>query len=100
MGVAILSGVIASLESQPKPNAPKWELHTPGTLTPAIPLEDESQPSKFIACIGRDNSVSQLKDVFLQLGGLGPTVECTCGENVKAVQRADVVLLWSVYLCP
>ena len=101
MGVAILSGVIASLDSKPKLNAPKWELHTPGTLTPAIPLEDDSQPSRFIACIGRGDSIDQLKDVFLRLGGLGPTVECSCGENVTAVQKADVVLLWSVsrYCC-
>ena len=99
MGVAILSGVIASLDSSSKGptahlRAEKWESHTPGTLTPAIPLEDESQPSKFIACIGRDNTVAKLRETFLSLGPLGASVDCRLGENLWAVQQADVVLLW------
>ena len=94
MGVAILSGVIASLDSSTDPKAAKWESHTPGTVTPAIPLEDESQPSRFIACIGRDNSAKQLKSTFFHLGGLGPSVDVRVGENVWAAQQSDVILLW------
>ena len=99
MGVAILSGVIASLDSSRdtlyfKP--PKWESHTPGTVTPAVPQEDDSQPSKFLACVTREEGEVRLKGIFSQLGGLGRSVQVFAGENVKAAQQADVVLLWCV----
>ena len=44
MGVAILSGVIASLEAKHDSALPahaKWESHTPGTVTPQT-LDDEA----------------------------------------------------------
>lgn len=91
MGVAVLSGVIASLGS--KPEAPKWESHTSGTVTPAVSTEDETQPSRFIACVSREESAKRLKTVFFHLGGLGASVEVCVAQNVQAVQQADVVLL-------
>lgn len=98
MGVAILSGVIASLQSPSEPTfdgrAAKWDTHTPGTVTPTIPPEDKSHPSKFIACVGRDNSVKNLKSAFFQLGSLGVAVDIRVRQNVLAVQQADVVILW------
>ena len=96
MGVAILSGVLASLESTGSAHdAMKWESHTPGTLTPTVqsPL-DESLPSRYLACVSREESAKRLKNVFFSLGGLGPSVEVLVGENVRAVQEADVVILW------
>lgn len=100
MGVAVFSGVIASLDSsdskldQQFPPA-KWESHTPGTVTPAVGHEeDDSHPSRFIACVSREESARRLKGVFLHLGGRGPSIEIRVSENVQAAQQADVVLLW------
>ena len=90
MGVAILSGVIASLDSKPKLNAPKWELHTPGTVTPTG-SPDDTTPSRFIACVSRAESVKRLQQAF---EGLSKQVEVRAGENVRSVEESDVVLLW------
>ena len=101
MGVAVLSGVIASLESihDPLHPAPKWESHTSGTVTPALPTSDESLPSRFIACVSREESAKRLRGLFFGLGGLGPSVEVCVSANVQAVQKSDVVLLWYVSVC-
>lgn len=96
MGIAVLSGVIASLESGHGPvhPAPKWESHTPGTVTPALTQFDESLPSRFIACVSREESAKRLRGLFFSLGGLGPSVEVSVAQNVQAVQQSNVVLLW------
>lgn len=94
MGIAILSGVIASMESSttghlfPKS---KWESHTPGTSTPIESELDSSLPRRFIACVNRRDTAAKLVGTF---GGLGRTVEVVAGENLRAVQAADVVILW------
>ena len=108
MGIAVLSGVIDSLGSAAtklaKANGatdngdttpPKWESHTPGTTTPTG-HEDTSVPSRFIACVNREESARNLEKTFASLGPLGETVEVFAGRNLAAVQRADVVLLWYV----
>ena len=98
MGVAIISGVLASLEAKatlPFPSA-KWESHTPGTLTPHE-REDESLPSRFIACVSREESVKKLSDVFTAPGALRRNVEVFKSQNVKAAREANVILLWYVY---
>lgn len=100
MGIAVLSGVLASLESTGSHDgAAKWESHTPGTLTPTIqsPL-DESLPSRYLACVSRKESAKHLRSTFFSLGGLGPSVEVLVGENVRAAQEADVVILWCAQL--
>jgi pyrroline-5-carboxylate reductase len=102
MGVAILSGVLASLESPllSVPNSPnlKWESHTPGTRTPAaLPEEDPSLPSRFIACVSREESAKKLRSTFPASGSLAAAVEIFTAENLRAVQEADVVLLWYVF---
>ena len=98
MGVAVLSGVIASLDASREPQyaAPKWESHTPGTVTPALQHSDVdiTLPSKFIACVSREESAKRLRSLFFSLGGLGPSVEVCVASNVSAVEKADVVLLW------
>ena len=96
MGVAVLSGVIASLESvhDPAYRTPKWESHTPGTVTPTLISSDDSLPSRFIACVSREESAKRLRSLFFGLGGLGPGVEVCVASNVQAVQQSDVVLLW------
>jgi len=95
MGVAVLSGVLASLDSASGPTypGPKWESHTPGTLTPALAASDPTLPSRFIACVSREESAKRLRGLFFSLGGLGSSVEVCVANNVPAVQQSDIVLL-------
>ncbi|KAH9951222.1 pyrroline-5-carboxylate reductase [Amylocystis lapponica] len=94
MGVAIISGVLASLEAKAALPVPRtnWESHTPGTRTPHE-LEDESLPSRFIACVSREESVKKLTAVFHPPGAHGRNVEVLGSQNVKAAQEADLILL-------
>jgi len=95
MGVAIISGVVASLQSRDNVHIfPKWESHTPGTSTPTADSPDPSLPSFFIATVTREESAKKLQHTFGLLGGLGATVQVLVGENLVAVQRSDVVILW------
>ncbi|EDR10938.1 pyrroline-5-carboxylate reductase [Laccaria bicolor S238N-H82] len=94
MGIAVLSGVIDSLDSTSrlftKPS--KWESHTPGTLTPVGP-PDASVPAEYIACVSREASALRLRKVFDSLGAMGEAVQILASRNVEAVQQSDVVLL-------
>jgi pyrroline-5-carboxylate reductase len=98
MGIAILSGVIDSLDSSStfRDDFPKWESHTPGTLTPVQSLDDpdNSIPSRFLACVSREETARKLRKIFGDLGKLGSAVEFFVSNNVEPVQNADVVLLW------
>ncbi|KAJ7273582.1 pyrroline-5-carboxylate reductase [Mycena haematopus] len=91
MGVAVLSGVLASLEPSTGPAA-KWESHTPGTLTPTGP-PDASVPTAFVACVAREDSAGRLRTIFAALGPAGAAVQVRAAQNLAAVQAADVVLL-------
>jgi pyrroline-5-carboxylate reductase len=98
MGIAILSGVVASLAPPTQRDAAnKWEVHTPGTRTPVAldSFEDDPTiPTRFLACVHREESGRKLLRVFGALpGGLGGSVEVVCNANVSAVKSADVVLL-------
>ena len=101
MGVAITSGVLASLNQQSHLHRlmsghPKWESHTPGTSTPTNVTEsDPTLPSRFIACVKREESAKRLRVTFRSLVG-GEAIQITTGPNVAAVQQSDVVLLWCV----
>ncbi|KAH9079341.1 pyrroline-5-carboxylate reductase [Lactarius deliciosus] len=98
MGIAITSGVLASLDSQGPLHRlgsghPKWESHTPGTSTPTDVTEgDPTLPSRFIACVMREESAKRLRGTFRSLTG-GEAIEVTVGQNIAAVQQSDVVLL-------
>jgi pyrroline-5-carboxylate reductase len=95
MGVAVLSGVVASLEPTTVSHSfPKWETHTPGTSTPTD-SQDATVPSRFIACVRREGSANKLKE---RLGGLGRPVEVAASKNLEAIQQSDVVLLWCAHI--
>lgn len=98
MGIAILSGIIDSLDtpSTTRDGFAKWESHTPGTLTPVHSLEDpdNSIPSRFFACVSREETARTLKKIFGDLQPLGSAVEVFASNNVESALRADVVLLW------
>ena len=98
MGIAVLSGVLASLESTTRRangiHIEKWDSHTPGTVTPTG-TPDASVPHRFIATVHRRTSVKPLEAVFAEQGILGQSVEVMAGpgKNVEAVNKSDVVLL-------
>ncbi|TFK72196.1 pyrroline-5-carboxylate reductase [Pluteus cervinus] len=94
MGIAVLSGVIDSLgaKQQIRSSLEKWESHTSGTVTP-VGTPDASTPTRFIACVSREESAKKLRTVFGNLGELGESVEVVASQNVRAVRDADVVLL-------
>ncbi|KAF8652762.1 hypothetical protein AX16_004258 [Volvariella volvacea WC 439] len=94
MGIAVLSGVIESLDATLKlrNGFEKWESHTPGTTTPTG-TPDVSTPTRFIACVSREESANKLRGVFGKLGALGEGVVVVASQNLWAVQQADVVLL-------
>jgi len=99
MGIAILSGVLSSLDSNSSGPIPKWEAHTSGTVTPvAFVEEDPTLPSRFLACVSREVSAKKLKPAFTKIGRLGAAVEICVATNVQAVKQSDVVLLWSASL--
>lgn len=96
MGIAVLSGVIQSLDKTSRlmdgTQPAKWESHTPGTVTPVSPL-DATAPSRYIACVSRQESVAKLRTIFEGLGTLGAGVEVVASKNIKSVEEAHVVLL-------
>ncbi|KAK4688352.1 pyrroline-5-carboxylate reductase, partial [Tremellales sp. Uapishka_1] len=102
MGVAILSGVLSSLESRittPSPNGkanePSSGISTP-TSSQFLDAPDEALPSRFIATVGREETGRKLKKTFKDMGGLGERVEIVAGKgNVESVRQADVVIICS-----
>jgi len=95
MGVAVLSGTIASLEPMGPFHSskdPKWESHTSGTHTPTSP-SNLAIPSRIIACVGRPQSIKRLADILSALGKRGEEVKVTAENNVDAVKEADVIIL-------
>ena len=96
MGIAILSGVLSSLDPSSSDSIPKWESHTSGTVTPvAFVEEDPALPSRFLACVSREVSARQLKPTFTEFGRLGAAIEICVANNVQAVKQSDVIILWS-----
>src|SRR5260221_3093090 len=92
MGIAITSGVIASLDSAQNPPS---GLDAPENAIPeSSPGADASIPSHFLATCARDPTARKLRNLFQDLGGLGESVEIVQSRNVEVVKRADVVLLW------
>lgn len=97
MGIAVLSGVVDSLDVPSRVAAGsaqnKWESHTPGTLTPTG-TPDASTPTRFIACVSREGSASKLRSTFDLLGPLGKSIQVLASQNVQAAKQSDVILLW------
>nr|XP_019049677.1 pyrroline-5-carboxylate reductase [Kwoniella bestiolae CBS 10118]OCF28607.1 pyrroline-5-carboxylate reductase [Kwoniella bestiolae CBS 10118] len=105
MGVAILSGVLSSLEARlsssitQKPHSgdtePPSGISTP-TASQFLDAPEESLPSKFIATVGREETGRKLKKTFEGMGRFGSEVEVRAGQgNVEVVREADVVLVCS-----
>ncbi|GAA6025622.1 hypothetical protein JCM8202_005764 [Rhodotorula sphaerocarpa] len=100
MGIAVLSGVIEGLshprrtrdssgaDDESGPSTPMGSLIVDGNSNPA------SLPDRFVATVNRAESARKLRKVFLELGGVGPSVQVRqSSENVKSVAESDVILL-------
>jgi pyrroline-5-carboxylate reductase len=93
MGIAIASGVTASLESRGVHSRSASGASTPNSKLADLP-PDAATPTRFIACVSRHETARKLKRTFADLGPLGQGIEVVAGENLKAVTDSDVVLLW------
>ena len=88
MGIAILSGILASLQEI---NGPR-PLQTPssGTSTPLLEDLPARLPSRFIACVRRPESARKVKSALWEHSSIVKVVQ---EGNVAAVRQAEVVLL-------
>jgi pyrroline-5-carboxylate reductase len=89
MGIAILSGMLATLEDMEQGASTSRQPHS-GTATPAeeVPLR---LPSRFIACVRRPESAKKIRTSLASHQSARLTT--LLNENVKGVQESDVVLL-------
>lgn len=89
MGIAILSGIMSTIEDM-NSGAPTSRQPHSGTATPAeeYPL---SLPTRFVACVRRPESAKRIKTSLSS----HPSVSLTTllNDNVQGVQKADVILL-------
>lgn len=104
MGIAILSGVLSSLESRlatypdgrSTPREPASGISTP-TASIFLDAPEETLPSKFVATVGREETARKLRKTFAGLNTLGASVDVRAGAgaNVSAARDADVILICS-----
>ncbi|KAI1367836.1 pyrroline-5-carboxylate reductase [Xylaria arbuscula] len=85
MGVAILSGILSSLQEM---NAPR-PLQTSGNSTPRDEVPSRL-PTRFIACVRRPESAKRVKQTLWEHSASLKVVQ---KDNVAAVMKAEVVLL-------
>lgn len=90
MGIAIMSGIMSTLEEMN--NGQTTHLHTPASSVPVTPLDERlpQYPSRFIACVRRQQSGARIKKA---VAAFSTPCDVMIGDNVKAVQEGDVVLL-------
>ncbi|KAK0709102.1 pyrroline-5-carboxylate reductase dimerization-domain-containing protein [Lasiosphaeria miniovina] len=89
MGIAILSGILASLHDMQ--GRVVLAPSSSGTSTPQVPEEMPARlPSRFIACVRRPESAKKVKSALREHLG---AVRIVQNDNVAAVQQAEVVLL-------
>ncbi|KZT59005.1 putative delta 1-pyrroline-5-carboxylate reductase [Calocera cornea HHB12733] len=98
MGVAILSGVVDTLRT-PSPFPNGVTPSSPSGISTPVPtlstVSDDSLPSRFIACVSREDSVRRLKRTFESYGPIGQGIQFVAGHNVDSVRQADVIILCS-----
>ncbi|KAI1758968.1 pyrroline-5-carboxylate reductase [Hypoxylon sp. FL1150] len=86
MGIAILSGILSSLQEMSGPRP----LQSPsGRATPADEVPSRL-PSRFIACVRRPESAKKVKQALWEHSS---SVKVVQKENVASVMKSDVILL-------
>jgi pyrroline-5-carboxylate reductase len=99
MGIAIISGMLASLDARPANGTAGPTPSKSGTSTPLpsymLYASDAALPSRFIACVRRPESVKKLRRLFAtDFPEREENIEIVSGENVAAAKECDVLLLW------
>jgi pyrroline-5-carboxylate reductase len=89
MGIAILSGILSSLQQIQTPNKPRSSASASG-LSSKAEKPPARLPSKFIACVRRPESAEKIKKA---LSAHQSSVQVSLNDNVAACKQADVVLL-------
>ncbi|KAG8954597.1 delta 1-pyrroline-5-carboxylate reductase [Tulasnella sp. 424] len=98
MGIAITSGVLASLEARTTARSEgspeRQSASASGTSTPTLlSASDAAVPNRFLACVSRQESARKLRRTFGDLGPAGQAVEIVVGDNLQAIQESEVVIL-------
>lgn len=80
MGIAVLSGILASLHEDQTPKSA------------VLPLEEVPSrlPSRFIACVRRPESANRIKK---ELGAYTKDVHVVQNDNLSACKEADIIIL-------
>ena len=101
MGIAIISGMLESLNARPANGALDGSrVPQSGTSTPLpsymLYASEDSLPSKFIATVRRPESAKKLKKLFsVEFAERGSeNIDVLSGGNVAAAEKCDVLLLW------
>ncbi|KAE9400730.1 hypothetical protein BT96DRAFT_992646 [Gymnopus androsaceus JB14] len=84
--VVALSDIVDSLDIPSRlsnGNREKWESHTPGTLTPTGSPDDKTVPSRFIACVKREESTVKLKGIFASMGVMARISKLLCPRTCR-----------------
>ncbi|KAG0647627.1 Pyrroline-5-carboxylate reductase [Hyphodiscus hymeniophilus] len=90
MGIAILSGILASLYEPQTPRNPPLSQANSDKSIPAVEEIPNRLPSRFIACVRRPESAKKVKTALINHVKLVKIVQ---NDNVNAVTQADAVLL-------
>jgi pyrroline-5-carboxylate reductase len=96
LGTAILTGILASLESRPRDDDDKridlTKRFLEGNLTPSSSGEGcpPDRPTRFIACVRTADSASRVEK---EISAYSTPVTILYGENLKAVREADFIVL-------
>ncbi|KAI0013921.1 pyrroline-5-carboxylate reductase [Xylariaceae sp. FL0662B] len=88
MGIAILSGILSSLQEMSGPR-PLQNLPSPGHATPRDEIPARL-PSRFIACVRRPESAKKVKQALWEHSASLKVVQ---KENVSAVMKSEVIVL-------
>lgn len=104
MGVAILSGVLQSLEERLStypngrntPGEPASGISTPKASL-FLDAPEETLPKRFVATVGREETARKLAKTFAGINSLGENVNIRfgAGANVSAVKDSDVIIICS-----
>lgn len=104
MGVAVMSGVLASLEARQAafpngrttPREPVSGISTP-TASMALEASDESIPAAFIATVGREETARKLRKTFQTSTSLNDMIDVRsgAGSNVACAKESDIILICS-----
>ena len=89
MGIAILSGILASISENKATPSPLTPLSQSGTSTPAEELP-QRLPTRFIACVKRPESAKKVEAV---LSKYSTNVELLVDDNLTGINQGDVILL-------